>query len=285
MNTLIAISSLELPRRKLEAVCSIYPQGRVDHCRFAARLPESDARMLQILGWLEREGYRPWDEQTDLDYSCEYNLARLREYDASDWEQAEYLEPHIDAIDEIYHVGRDEEGRLIVGGKDLVMEQDFEITIFNEWVAPQRTREILENANLEGLTFRPVVIDPKEGGNIGGKAFRHPAGDKPPRGGPWWEITSDIKLPPVAASMTLSDQKGNPLPPGDENVIYTAREGSYNHAELHFRRSDMEQMEPFDIALTREHFHVRPRIVVSSRFYRACAERSLRINWVPVHLD
>ena len=83
----------------------------------------------------------------------------------------------------------------------------------------------------------------------------------------------------------LVDREGNPLAPGDESADYRATEGSYNHAELHYRRADMERMERFDVARTIERFSVNPRLVVSNRFYRVCADSDLKMNWVPVRID
>lgn len=272
-------------REQMDVLRAICPKGCKYETSFDVWLATSDATYEDVLSALRGWGYRQWDYAQAKEYQRDYELRLIRTYDASDWDQAEYLEPHIEAIDEIYHVGRDDNGRLILGGKDLVMEQDFEVTIFNEWVAPQRTREVLEKAGLEGLTFKPVVVETDRDASIASKTYLHPDRDKPPRGGPWWEIASDIKLPPVSPTMTLTDKKGNPLPPGDESVIYLAKEGSYNHAELHLRRRDIERMEPFDIASTVERFHVNPRLIVSNRFYRICSEHGLKMNWTPVRLD
>lgn len=68
------------------------------------------------------------------------------------------------------------------------------------------------------------------------------------------------------------------------------RDGFYNHAELHYRRSDLAKVEPFDVARTFESFGPRspvqrPSIIVSQRFYKVCVAHGMKSTWIPVRID
>lgn len=293
MRVMVAISSLELPRPKLADISRLYPEGAVDHCRFATRLPRDDPRTKEVLNWLEREGYRPWNYQGTLNYAHEYMLTFIREYEPSDFERAEYAEfwP-VDIMDRVLACDRDERGYLTIERPTL---KDARLTGMNLVSATygrilvlEHVRDILLEGDFRHLLFRPTVLV-KGRGTGPGRATTIPWEDfKVSK--PWWELTSDLVLPPLSPSMDLRDDKGNPIPPGDCSKGCSPRDGFYNHAERRYRRGDLAKVDLFDVALTFENFGTRGHTetrgtIVSKRFYDYCVQKRLNARWAPVRID
>ena len=149
----------------------------------------------------------------------------------------------------------------------------------NTYIATQRVRDALEFANLKGLKFLPVE-----------KSYHSVDYDLYDEEDTWWELESDLELPPVSPSMTLETRDGRPFR-GDFTEGCLRREGFHTHTELHYRKSDLERYGPFDAARTYEHFHPRGpapmsrAFVVSHRFYQICRDHGIRTRFVPVRID
>ena len=211
-------------------------------------------------------------------------MSMIREYLPDDLAEAEYLEAHINAADCIDHLGRTKDGLVQIGERDFVQDLEFYITLWDEVIIPDRVYQVLSSEDLQGLVFKPAEVLPGKGGRADGPNYRYRRRDLPYESGPWWELTSDVRLPALSPVMTLYDQKGNRLERGKEVPGCFAREGLYSHAELHYLRSDIERMEPFDAALPCEPF-AGPSLVVSKRFYEVCEAHGFAGHWVPVRID
>lgn len=101
---------------------------------------------------------------------------------------------------------------------------------------------------------------------------------------PWWQITSDLTLPPLSPNMDLESTPGQ-----IERVVgVTPREGAYAAPELHYRRQDFDGLPDFDAALTYEHIrglYDFQNLIVSTRFYKFSHENRLPWKFLPVHVD
>lgn len=278
----ISFIDLEGSRSLREELRTIDEGARLSNAGFTSRLSTDDPRLSRLIERLVTAGYRQWPKVGRRDLTCEYKLTLIREYDASDWEQAEYLSPYVPWEERPDDGIREGQYMRVIGGKDIVEPRDFYLTWMGVLIAADPTRAILEQTDLAGLAFKPVEVDPEDANPFN---YQRRKRKMPIKGMPFWAIEPTIKLPPLAPSMTLTDHKGNPLPPGDESAHYKMKEGHYNNAELHFRRSDVEKMKPFDIARTRESFAGVPWAIVSNRFYRVCVENGLKMNWAPVRID
>ena len=282
MKTLVQLHVSELPVELREAMRQLNPNGNSVGDMYDCELNLDDARLAAIEAKLAKHGYRRWRGDSERNRKTEYSVNFIRAYDEADFKQMEYLELHYPYEEELHDGFPGGVKERVIGGKDIIDGRDFYATLSAVMIVPARTRQLLEPSELIGLSFAPVTVDPNGSGPYNYDRRRR---KMPIKGMPFWEIVPTVKLPPVSTTMELADLKLNPLPPGDESANYTEREWPYNFAELHFRRSDIEAMPPFDVARTREHFLRTPRTIVSRRFYQTCRDFGLRGQWVPVHLD
>lgn len=223
---------------------------------------------------------RPWQGQgTKTDAEFTYRLRRV--YSDCDFQACEYLELYGGYDPDIGIRGKERgAGRTVTqidepGNADICMISP----VSHTHVAVQRARDALERANLVGLRFLPVE-----------KNYESVDCDLYDEEDTWWELESDLELPPLAPSVALVHRDGTPFT-GDFSKGCGRKKGLYTNAELHYRRSDLERLGHFDAARTYEHFHPRgpaPRsraLVVSQKFYRACRENDIRTRFVPVRID
>jgi len=273
-----------ISRALLEQLCAIYPEGRTGNQRhaFTAYLSSDDPKVQQILSLLQEEGMTPWVDKTRrCDKTSEFSLQYFREYDKYDRSVSEYLELFSGYDPDIAVPGEERLGDRTVtkinepGKADICMISPGSYT----HVAVQRARDALEAANLKGLEFLPVE-----------KNYESVDYGLYDEEDTWWELESDLELPPLAPSMTLVHRDGTPFT-GDFSKGCRRVEGFYFPVELHYRRSDLERFGPFDAARTYEQFGPRgpaPRcraLVVSKKFYQVCKQHNIRTRFVPVRID
>mgnify|MGYP005858920299 FL=1 len=262
MRTIVHILGMTPPEQHLRELLTIYPDGRQNDRSFGVWLVQGDPRVPMILACLHRLGYRQWQRQGERELSREYDLNLIREYDPGDFEQVEYAE--------------------------FWPELDFAHTILGHILVQQRVRDLLLEGGFRHLVFQPTVLVSGRGVRPG--RYTPMPWEQFKLSGPWWELSSDTVLPPLSPTVDLRDwRSGQPLRPADRLVRCSLREGFYNHGELHYRRSELSKLEPFDAALTFENFgpsHAPAyRTVVSKRFYDCCQRHGLRGRWAPVRID
>lgn len=207
---------------------------------------------------------------------------RTREYDARDLEGCEVLlllstwvsgggykpgEP-------IYLSEHDPEHQ-----SDLRHVKDF-ASVDTIPVCSSRARRVLEAAGLRGLDFAATRLMPR--GYKNRKPGEWVAWET--YGEPWWRIVSDVVLPYVAPSVQKrSCGDGRLLPRESPGGCYFV-DGDYSDYELHFVRSELAALGPFDVASTFEH-HPNGWVVVSRRFYEVCRDHGFDAGFRPVRID
>lgn len=263
-----------------DALSRIFPEGvhGASQNGFYAVLQANDARTSAILSILDNAGLRPWVSNGHMPVrGKDYILHYQRVYESADLLNYECIE--LCPLGE----GRIEKGqaRSITQSTTVIREpgriEMCRIGPSSSFVTVQRARDALEAAGLQGLKFRPVI-----------KQYNSIDYDLYDEDDTWWEIDTDIVLPPVSPSMTLLTRHHQPHPRDLSEGCYR-REGFYLLPELYYRRADIERLAPFDVARTYEYFGAPTpfdrAMVVSRRFYEVCLEHNIRSHWIPVHLE
>ncbi|MEM6503829.1 MAG: hypothetical protein AAF711_00025 [Planctomycetota bacterium] len=285
MDIFVEVSPAMLPE-----IFDIYPDGRSSGYGFRSELDHADLRNEKLVECLKRSGFRRRKKQERFLPREHFTEAHIRHYDRADYASAVYLEFDPDFFDEnIQFSERDAEARLRLHRKSLRENKstDFARAGIKAILVPQRVKVVLEQADLHNLLFLPTI--PVRGTGLA-EECQTPVTWEQVGCDPWWELSSDLTLPPVSPGMDLRDRDGNRIPPGNSSNGCIPREGLFNKAELHYLRNDIKAIEPFDVALTFETFgmpgpYPRPSVVVSQRFYQVCIDHGLSGTWVPVRLD
>lgn len=280
----------DIGQELLDRLIAVYPEGQcgAQGHGFEVCLPADDPRIPAIQELLARGGRRPWaDHSRALNKTCEYHYEQLRSYGNSDWDGLPLLElaPSV-SCPGMFRC--EENGFVKLHLDDLDNSADFAKANVERYVVPERTKRCLENANLKHVMFRPTLLCDRSRGKAGQLAPLVPWDDWGP---PWWEITSDYRLPPVSPAMELLDPvTGQVISRGNPDALYVQREGFYQPAELHYLKSELPDLDDFDLAQTFETFGGHKRwdehtLIASRRFYEFCRDHDLRTDWVPVRVD
>ena len=211
-----------------------------------------DPQLAEILVLLNEAGWKPfYGEFVPLDLvDSRFWARRIRRYEKKDFDEAEYLTIHrwggwddvfqFDGIDNELFRGK-------VAGAKLNKRYGTTGTPRSPSFVNDELKCDLESAGLVGLTFLPVLWDRPE------KAKGH-----------FWQLSSSITMP--RCLLPILDIP-NSVPFRDYD------DGGHFPQELVFRRSQVEAIEPFDVALTapEEQIHRGPNswprtLVVSQRF-------------------
>ena len=219
----------------------------------AANVPENDPHILEAFALLQEAGWEPFFGEfvPPRVKDSRFWVRRLRYYDKRDFDEPEYLTIHrwgnwhrifeYDGVD----------GNLFKG-KVAKAKWNSRYGITNNPRSPSFVNDELkgelEAAKLIGLTFLPVLWDQPE------KAK-----------GKFWQLTSNITMPRCLLPILNVPETQQPWTTYDD--------GGHFPQELVFRRSQVEAIEPFDVALTspEEEIHCGPNswtrtLVVSQRF-------------------
>lgn len=260
-------------------------------------LQDGDPRICKLREILNEGGMRPHNDGVKYKRYETYTLRTQYAYSEVDFARADYFGffPHhmawtkklgdnrfgVQINDEEVHPAGSPSGH-VAGFKDgwgLV-------------VSPSFMAEV-ENRGLVGPTFRETVpyLDTTPSVSMD---FTESTWDKSSHG-PWIQMDCEVVLPPVHPSVRLTDFRTEEVVErGENDRIVVRKDGAYPHAELHYLRNEIEQVEPFDMARTLERFspiyEVADRggtLVFSRKFYDLCKEWGVEATWAPyfVHDD
>lgn len=266
-------------------LAEIYPEGN-GPALFHLRLAEDDPRTRAAMDELRRGGWHPRAGSSGLaDASHRYWIAFWREYAPDELARCRWLCPL--PLGSVVGLTRDKGGRI---------ELDLTIRGFPEacdlagtgssWsVVPERVKSQLESIELSHVRFRETVLrDVRDGPSVPLEWGSYADSE------PWWELTSDIVLPPMSPRMMILDWEKNRVSSGYDAacVLKDPNDPRVRYPELHYRAEDMRSVGEWDLALTFERTAARDDarlLVASKRFYDAWRECGLRADWVPVRLD
>ncbi|MBL9148278.1 MAG: hypothetical protein JNM94_06235 [Phycisphaerae bacterium] len=266
---------------------AIVPEAEVSVLSIFIELDEGDPRLKRVLyvarefGWQDRRD--PPIEGREPRY---YRRRSWRVYDDSDLDPCQLLtmEGLVADFDVIASSSsKDERLRVDVDRCGLPEHLDVSITGGSGLIVPDRVYRVMHALPLRRLLFRPTVPYDRRGWPERESAWED-------IGPPWWEITSDLKMPPVAPSLMVLDHKKKPVDRSynkltivkDPTNMYLGR------PELRYLRSELPPLDSFDAALSYEHSGCAihgARLIVSQRLRRAWIDAGFKADWMPVHIE
>ena len=283
--------------RIFDALKEIYPEGQGGSAghSFTSKLPVDDERTVAILAVLEAGGLHPQGSfLASAEQAPHFIYALHRVY--SDEELLQYDLLELRAPSGAFNgAERGEDGDLIIPEGLLPSPAGLDQWDFlsgygrHTWIfVPTRAKVILDSAQMLRLLFHPARFWPQNMALSDWPTVQQVTGIR------FWEIDTDITLPPVSSSVDLRDEFGNTVRPGGGRVRVHAREGDYAYPQLHYNASEIDALPRFDIARTYENFFPAPTreyrkdfstIIVSKRFFEVCRSNGLKADWIPVHVD
>jgi hypothetical protein len=287
MNSRTIISGLDsdrLGQALFEELERIHPSGgslnsRGNSKRFDLRLPSDDPRTIRVIERLARAGFTPWTNPFLNPLPNQYSMKLEHVYEPSDLADVEYFVP----MARIYSEGltRTTTGLIELDAGKLVPDADVAFSDLFKTIVSGRIKEILTSAAPRHLYFKPTVLT--RGGYEDSSIPRQSIGS------PFWEVTSDLTLPPLASTCTLLNNEGVECR-GDFSSGCFLREGLFANPEPHYTRESIEASSPFDAALSQERFGIAPKdedrlLIVSRRFREQLLGAWVEIDWTPVRVD
>jgi len=239
---------------------------------FHLRAEVSDPVIDEVVDFLHKTGRKPnrtrnpgvlWGHPTH------YQIEGERVWEPADFDNARYFRWVV--------TGKAGEGKLLA--PDSTFEVEFSSyrgkkigSMVNYWnpVCSTDYRKELEAKNFKGLAFRPVMIKSRK-----------------PEKLVLWQVWSSISLPPVLNKVV--GLEGEPFDPVTSKVCSV--DDIYFPQHYRFPAAEVAKLEPFDIALTSEHWggspaHRRePAIIVSRRFREWFMTQKVPVEWCPVALE
>lgn len=240
---------------------------------FKGTFAEDDPRLEAILKVMADNGYRPADRGKRA-LPTEFGFEIRREYDESDYAAAAYMAGgSADCFVSVAYRAEATGNLQLHQGrfpKNKNFGQAYVWTVISD-----AGRRKLEGEYLRHLVFRPVEQTTEEGmPNVRVEGY--------------WELTSDLILPPLSKKCILmnNDEK---VFSGDYQSGCFLIEGFYTPPEIHYDARTLSSVEPFDLALTHEKFgnteEVYPYLITSRRLYEVCKKHGLKMAGVPVRID
>jgi hypothetical protein len=287
MNSRTIISGLDsdkLGQVLVEELEQIHPSGssfnsRANSKRFDLRLPSDDPRTLRVIERLARAGFTPWTNPFVNPLPNQYSMKLEHVYGPSDFADVEYFVP----VARIYSEGltRATTGLIELDAGKVVPDADVAFSDLFKTIVSGRIKQILALATPRHLCFKPTVLTRKgyDDASISWQSIESP----------FWEVTSDLTLPPLASTCTLLNNDGVECR-GDFSNGCFLREGLFTNPEPHYTRESIGAIPPFDAALSQERFGIAPQnedriLIVSRRFREELLGAGIEIDWTPVRID
>ena len=243
-----------------------------DSTSASLQISESDSCVGQVFALLQKAGWTPFFGEfiPDEVKSSRFDVRRLRKYEKADLDAVDCLTVHrwgnwerifvYEGVENGFYKGKVAKTKW--GSRYGITDNARSPRFVND-----ELKQELEAAKLVGLEFLPVLWD-------------QPAKAK----GKFWQITSSITMPRCLLPILQVPEPQQPWTTYDD--------GGYFPQELVFRRSQVEAIAPFDVALTapEEEIHCGPNswprtLVVSQRFRQVIKKLKLTtVELVPARL-
>lgn len=274
----IAASKREIGDDAFARLCEVIPGDYISV--FQARLRDDSAEWAAVRRVLEEAGCRQRSQFEDSGpgkFSCHPNY----DYEESDIDRADYFQ--LRPRDYVETNGwRSPEGHLYLKPSwlprkgPLLGADGFGIIVSSE------LRAELEAAGFAGLAFRPTRVRRERRSDGAEDVPWEKVGCAP-----YWELTGSVRLPSLSPRCRLVDSRqGQPIKDDDWSKGVMLIEGEFPAGELHYRRADIQRVEPFDFASTHEPLgRCHPKLILSRRVYDWVLTRKLKTDWLPVYVD
>lgn len=260
-----------------------FPEWCTPGRNFQGGYPSTDPRLREILDYLAEHGWHPGKGWFQKRGPKEYWLRIRRTYAKKDFDTFEYL--IFGGGGTPWSGGRVPESPHLVLSTKNMKSDDVRMVGMQGRVVPDRVRKILEAEEIRHITFLPTLLAPGWPSKFDRFITWEEMHEEP-----WWEVQSDIRLPPVSPRCRLVDVTGAPYDPNGPFKGLYVEEGNYENPEMHYRASGLAKLPPFDIALTHENFGAGNRdeigtLIVSQRFRQVCLKHKLKVGFWPVRVD
>lgn len=264
-----------VPDSIFNAVCHVWPEGKKsdrwgDEFNFECWLEDKERAVLgdRILSICQEAGL----SRSMQGGPGTYGLDVDRIYEQSDYDSAEFLLLRRQREIQLDHE-RDDNGRLLLVASKAKTSIKLG-RIFPNWIiVSDRVKRSLETEKFKGLEFGEVVLK--------GKSI-HAARE------PFWELKSSVVLPRIAnRHQFVHPGMSTPEPfTGDYSKMIMLHDPPFRTGEVHYQKSDIDLLLPFDIARTFENFmEPHPALIISQRFYQFCLKNKIPVNVQPVRID
>lgn len=277
-------------RRELESLfADLLIPGTAGY-RGEQSLPRLGELLTQMQGWGWRQG-----EDGQHGPSL-YQVRRFREYDDADLDGLELLQlatPH-PPIRDLVFIPPDQweslglvppcsdygvsgvESRGLPPTRVLTSNTDW----FNGIFVHEQTRLALAEGGFSHLRFLPFPLAREV--EIGGR-YVVEIKPYPKNRGPWWIMDSTVRMPIPSDTLRETTRQPGVYQAPSEKCMPLIEEG-WEDVELHYRRSDLLSLFPFDVARARSCNELAP-IIVNQRFRHFCRDRGLQFTFRPVRIE
>jgi hypothetical protein len=219
-----------------------------------------DPRLAIALKELEVAGFVPWRDKRRPKKADEFDLRFEAVYEQQDHESAQLLMPFAPSRAWIAHFETESDGRICFQCENPadVAALEYEVVGLaaraDRMLVSSRVKAQLEGTGFEQLVFREVLC----------REYENPA-SWPKE--PYWELTSDLVLPPLLPAQP--PQWDRPQP-----------------EERHFRGADLVGIPSFGLALAPDGVSSKRKFLIASKdFYRFFWDSKLEMDWIPVRID
>ncbi len=178
-----------------------------------------------------------------------------------------------------------------VGAADPAWRAGSLLGFSQQVVVDGEVRRLLEQAKFIGLQFGGSPVYPERLGALTADEWLAAENASQRSGilpGPFWELKTSIVLPKIATPLMEYGLRGAPPRPfeGDYSRPVFIDDPPFSKGEAGYRRGEINELGPFDIARTFEKYMgPEPALVISQRFYRYCLANEIGVNVDPVHVD
>lgn len=253
---------------------------------------EGDPVVPEILTFLNATGREPYLKRTPSLANCpqlwktHFQVVGERKFEQVDYSNAElfWVQTELGIASTQLRL---DDGRLCAMRSTFTGEPIGNIVGDRVVVCTEGLRRGLDKAAFVGLQFRPVEIaDP---------ASSQAEAEGPPLSEALWQLWSEREMPAVLNPVVNVNGYPN-LADGRNGCVI---DDLYYPWLFRFPRAEVRDVEPFDVAFTRERFGPKtaannpgapdklldPQLIVSRRFRTWCVKRGLKLVFYPVVLE
>jgi hypothetical protein len=271
----------------IQQLAETYSTPKCDEVAYHVRVRDDSPEYAAIIKILNDAGcvpYRLGSKYGPGVYSHNANY----EYEPEDYAQA-FLYRAVCSRDMKHTFGRNQSGFIRIHRRQLKSKGDFLNAEF-QMVVSDCLKQVLESHSFAGLAFRPTVLVRGESRDslteLSWEDVRHH---------PFWELTSELTLPPLAhRQMRGGDTRSPQSSEWDQGVWHGGfryDEGEYD-GRPGFLRESISEMEPFDFAHTYEPYQASVELkgwhhralLFSKKAYEFFSERFPKTYWWPFYL-